>query len=133
MRPRHLPQATETLFILTSFERLWTDYERLNQTHFWSETAKVWWTSKNDSQFMSYGDEYTYFDDQVVIDGYEKLKNIHATNGASCICVGSCLLITLANLCETLLIGRGPTLFNRFPYRHCPHENSRIVDTRRSS
>ena len=77
----------------TSIERLWTDYERLNQTHFWSETAKVWWTSKNNSQFMNYDDEYTYFDDRVVIDGYKKLRNVHATNGASCICIGSCLMI----------------------------------------
>ena len=80
------------LKLKTSIERLWTDYERLNQTHFWSETVKVWWTSKNNSQFMNYmyDDEYTYFDDQVVIDGYKKLRNVHATNGASCICIGSC-------------------------------------------
>ena len=77
----------------TSIERLWTDYERHNQTHFWSETAKVLWTSKNNSQFMNYDDEYTYFDYHVVIDGYKKLRNVHATNAASCICIGSCSMI----------------------------------------
>ena len=70
---------------------MWTDYERLNHTHFWSETAKVWWTSKNNSQFMTYDDSYTDFDNQVSIDGYKKLKNVQPTDGACCICVGSCL------------------------------------------
>ena len=77
---------------MTSNKRLWTDYERLNRTHFWSETAKVWWTSKNNSQFMTYDDSYTDFDYPVSIDGYKKLKNVQPTDGASCICVGSCLL-----------------------------------------
>ena len=34
---------------------------------------------------------YTDFDNQVSIDGYKKLKNVQPTDGASCICVGSCL------------------------------------------
>ena len=42
---------------------------------------------------MNYDDEYTYFDYQVVIDGYKKLRNVHATNAASCICIGSCSMI----------------------------------------
>ena len=68
--------------------RLWTDYERLNQTHFWSETAKVWWSSKNNSQFMNYDDFYTDFANHVSCDGYKKLRNIEPKDGASCICVG---------------------------------------------
>ena len=40
---------------------------------------------------MTYDDSYTDFDNQVSIDGYKKLKNVQPTDGASCICVGSCL------------------------------------------
>ena len=46
----------------------------MNQTHFWSETANAWWTSKNNSQFMSFDDEYTNFANDVTCDGYKKLR-----------------------------------------------------------
>ena len=72
--------------------RLWTDYERLNQTHFWSETAKLWWSSKNHSQIMNYDDSYTDFANHVSCDGYKRLRNIEPKDGTSCICVGPCLL-----------------------------------------
>ena len=87
----------------TYSERLWTDYERLNQTHFWSETAKVWWTSKNNSQFMNYDDRYTDFDNHVSIDGYEQIKNIAPTDGATCVCVGSCSLIAFVRTGRTII------------------------------
>ena len=74
---------------------------------------------------MNYDDEYTYFDYHVVIDGYKKLRNVHATNGASCICIGSCSMIliliarriALAHACKIiwdLKIGRFQTLYNFF-------------------
>ena len=30
--------------------RIFTDYKRTNESHFWSETAKNWWNLKNESQ-----------------------------------------------------------------------------------
>ena len=44
---------------------------------------------------MNYDDEYTDFDNQVIVDGYKKLKNVQQTVGATCICIGSCLLIAI--------------------------------------
>ena len=44
---------------------------------------------------MNYDDEYTDFDNQVIVDGYKKLKNVQPTVGASCICIGSCFLIAI--------------------------------------
>ena len=36
---------------------------------------------------------YTYFANDVSCDGHKKLRNVEPKDGASCICVGSCLLI----------------------------------------
>ena len=75
----------------TSGQRLWTDYKRINQTHFWSKIVNDWWNNKNDSQFMSFDDEYTVFASNVTSDGYKKLRNTKSGQaGASCICVGQC-------------------------------------------
>ena len=75
----------------TSGQRLWTDYERINQTHFWSRIVNDWWNNKNNSQFMSFDDEYTVFASNVTSDGYKKLRNTKSGQaGASCICVGLC-------------------------------------------
>ena len=30
--------------------RIYTDYKRINESHFWSETIQDWWNLKNDSQ-----------------------------------------------------------------------------------
>ena len=30
--------------------RIFTDYKRINESHFWSETVQDWWNLKNDSQ-----------------------------------------------------------------------------------
>ena len=30
--------------------RIFTDYKRLNESHFWSETVQDWWNLKNESQ-----------------------------------------------------------------------------------
>ena len=75
-------------------KRFWTDYERTNRTHFWSETAKVWWSSENYySQFTKIN--FTDFGSYVSCDGYKKLRNDEPIDGASCICVGSCLSFQL--------------------------------------
>ena len=75
----------------TSGHRLWTDYGRVNQTHFWSKIVNDWWNNKNNSQFMSFDDEYTVFASNVTSDGYKKLRNTKSGQaGASCICVGLC-------------------------------------------
>ena len=33
-----------------NLSRLYTDYKRLNETHFWSDIASSWWSHQNDSQ-----------------------------------------------------------------------------------
>ena len=56
--------------------RIWTDYKRFNRTHFWSETAKVWW---NDIRWK--------FKESVLVNGYKKLRNYRAPINGCCICV----------------------------------------------
>ena len=112
-----LNQATRSLrnFAPNSTKfRIFTDYKRINESHFWSETARHWWNLKNESQegFQSklYGCVYetywngellletlwkylqTYnvgtfvFPGRVVCDGYKKL--INTSHEKSCICIG---------------------------------------------
>ena len=30
--------------------RIWTDYQRMNETFFWSDTAQTWWSGLNENQ-----------------------------------------------------------------------------------
>ena len=30
--------------------RIWTDYTRTNESFFWSDTAKTWWSNQNENQ-----------------------------------------------------------------------------------
>ena len=62
--------------------RIWTDYERFNRSHFWSETANEWWQSVNHS-----GLHMWTFKDSVVVNGYKKLKNYPPPTDGCCICV----------------------------------------------
>ena len=63
--------------------RIWTDYERFNRSHFWSETANEWWQSVNHGGFL----EQWKFKDSVVFNGYKKLKNYRPPIIGCCICV----------------------------------------------
>ena len=44
MEAAEIPKRAQTL-------RIWTDYERFNQTYFWSDIAKGWWSSIDQNQF----------------------------------------------------------------------------------
>ena len=47
--------------LLTSMlQRLWTDYERFNETHFWSDIASSWWSQIDESQINSDGDYFKF-------------------------------------------------------------------------
>jgi len=65
--------------------RFWTDYIRINETHFWSEIASTWWSQCRRSYLMS--PNYSRFMSTVTIDGYSELRNM-ITAHAGCICVG---------------------------------------------
>ena len=41
----------------------------------WSEIAKVWWSSKNYSQFMDNDNKFADFGRYASCDGYKKLRN----------------------------------------------------------
>ena len=86
-------------------KRIWTDYTRVNETHFWSELANTWWGNCNTTECRRVNDDFNnglrYINDDnssfkgaVVIDGYKKVRNKEAgitdTNPAiqACICVG---------------------------------------------
>ena len=106
---------------LTSFLwRLWTDYERFNETHFWSDIASSWWSDNDESQINYYEDYFQFKSrgrfsvdfwwhqeimisrhlkvkwkpSKVLFNGYKKLKNfriVKNTSGrACCICIGKC-------------------------------------------
>ena len=47
---RKLPQTNQPV-------RIWTDYRRINETFFWSDTAKAWWshTQKHQERAFLYG------------------------------------------------------------------------------
>ena len=73
--------------------RIWTDYERMNKTHFRSEIAKSWWSFdiENESHTWGYwrmlsvqGRTKSHFLDSVLCDGKRKLINTHGCG--SCIC-----------------------------------------------
>ena len=65
--------------------RFWTDYIRLNETHFWSEIANTWWSQCRRSSLMSLN--YSKFRATVIIDGYTELINVVSAH-TGCICVG---------------------------------------------
>ena len=68
--------------------RIWTDFERLNKTHFWSRTAESWWTNldKNDDQET---ESLWTFKDSVTFNGHRKLKNFSPRNPGCCVCVSN--------------------------------------------
>ena len=66
--------------------RIWTDFKRLNNTHFWSETGKFWWSTV-DVQGPGGLNYRMAFKDSVVFNGYGKLKNFLSSDIGNCICV----------------------------------------------
>ena len=52
--------------------RIWTDYERLNRTHFWSATADRWWSLKDETITR---ESWWTFKDSVLVDGYGEVPN----------------------------------------------------------
>ena len=82
-----VPKSTEDLRKITSEikidhleqpVRIWSDYKRFNRTHFWSDTAKVWWGDLR---------QLWKFKESVLVNGYKKLKNHRAPINGCCICV----------------------------------------------
>ena len=61
----------------------WTDYNRVNETHFWSEIANAWW-SQCRSQDVPNAD-FTEF--SVSIDGHKKIRNLIGRSELGCICM----------------------------------------------
>ena len=66
--------------------RIWTDYERLNETHFWSATANHWLSALDQKDGVMQKLKWN-FKNSVTIDGNRKLKNFSPSNHACCICV----------------------------------------------
>ena len=81
---KHMDNFTFEKNINYNVVRFWTDYVRINQTHFWSKSAKNWWSQCRTSDLDD--PNYTKFEEIVTIDGYKKLKN-HASLKTGCICV----------------------------------------------
>ena len=40
--------------------RIWTDYTRMNQTFFWSDTAQGWWSNRNENQ-LGFHEPYEFY------------------------------------------------------------------------
>ena len=83
-----VPKPTDNLRTLASKFKMdhlappiniWTDYERFNRTHFWSDTAKEWWSFDRD--------QLRRFKDSVLVNGYKKLKNYIPPASGCCVCV----------------------------------------------
>ena len=67
--------------------RFWTDYYRINTTHFWSKKTNTWWSQCRSTDLEN--PKYSKFHDQVAVDGYNNLRN-YSGNSCGCICVGKC-------------------------------------------
>ena len=63
----------------------WTDYSRVNETHFWSEIENVWWSQCQSSDLI---DPDYAFKASVSIDGHKKIRNLSGRSKMGCICIG---------------------------------------------
>ena len=96
---------------------IWTDYERLNKTHFWSKTAKHWWTNLDQQQGLE-------FKSSVLSNGYQKLRNHHPQMNSCCICVVNqemkwllkCLILVFIASLVFAIVGR-------LLAKHCKQNN----------
>ena len=69
--------------------RIWTDYIRINKTHFWSNTANDWWSifHQQESLKNNYPGSLGQFRDSVTFNGYRKLMNFSPLKNGCCVCV----------------------------------------------
>ena len=66
--------------------RFWTDYQRTNETHFWSKIANTWWSQCNRSTLLN--PNYSKFPGSITMNGHKKIKNVLSRTKAGCICIG---------------------------------------------
>ena len=123
--------------VIESLCRLYTDYGRLNETHFWSDIASSWWSHFNQSQnlnqergdlifstggrFLRWNISSLWFllprwkSSKVTFNGYKKLENFRLlrvpSKHACCICIGKCTNAFLRGI--TPIINHGPSLTQR--------------------
>ena len=64
----------------------WTDYNRINETHFWSELEKAWWSQCRSFDLIN--PEFGEFAASVLIDGHKKIRNFIGRSELGCICIG---------------------------------------------
>ena len=80
--------ATTMIDHLEQPVRIWTDFERLNKTHFWSRTAESWWANLDQNEDQDVESLWT-FKDSVTFNGHRKLKNFSPRNPGCCVCVSN--------------------------------------------
>ena len=82
------------VFDNTHFRRnvhFWTDYNRVNETHFWSELENAWWNQCRSSDVPNA--HFVEFAASVSIDGYKVIRNLIGRSKMGCICLGKVGLI----------------------------------------
>ena len=66
--------------------RFWTDFQRTNETHFWSEISNTWWSQCNRSTLLN--QFFSKFPGSVTINSHKKIRNVFGRTKAGCICIG---------------------------------------------
>ena len=64
----------------------WTDYNRVNETHFWSELENTWWSQCRSSD-VPHAD-FAEFPASVSINGHKKIRNLIGRSEMGCFCIG---------------------------------------------
>ena len=65
---------------------IWTDYERINITHFWSNSANNWLKTMDYQTHME-ADNLLEFNSLVMFNGYGKFRNYIPSAYGYCVCV----------------------------------------------
>ena len=84
-----LKEVIETINVENiTTERLliWTDYERINITHFWSNSANNWLKTMDYQNHMEV-DPLLEFHSLVMFNGYGKFRNYRPLDYGYCVCV----------------------------------------------
>ena len=71
--------------------KFWTDYVRVNDTHYWSELGNSWWSQCRSSELSN--PDFFKFSSVVIIDGHRNIRNAIDRYKTGCICIGKVLLI----------------------------------------
>ena len=66
--------------------RFWTDYQRINETHFWSKIANTWWSQCKSWELIN--QDFSKFRGSIIMNGRRKIKNVFDRKSAGCICIG---------------------------------------------